>query len=156
MPRRGPINKRKRTPDPVYNSELVSRFVNNLMKRGKKSIAERIFYEAMEIMGEKSGKQPLEVFSRAMENVMPIVEVRARRVGGATYQVPVEVRQERRVSLAIRWILINSRKRSGNTMRERLASELLDAFNNAGASIKKREDTHKMAEANKAFAHYRW
>jgi small subunit ribosomal protein S7 len=156
MPRRGPISKRKRTPDPVYYSELVSQFVNNIMKRGKKSIAERIFYEAMDVIAEKVGKPPIEVFQKAMDNVMPVVEVRPRRVGGATYQVPVEVRSDRRVSLAIRWLLLNSRKRGGRTMCEKLANEFMDAYNGVGASVKKKDDTHKMAEANKAFAHYRW
>jgi small subunit ribosomal protein S7 len=156
MPRKGPVPKRKLTPDPVYGSELVSRFVNNIMKKGKKSIAEQIFYEAMEFMGEKLSKEPLVIFTQAMENVMPMVEVRARRVGGATYQVPTEVRVDRRVSLAMRWILTNSRKRAGRTMRDKLAAELMDAFQGIGPSVKKREDTHKMAEANKAFAHYKW
>lgn len=156
MPRRGPIQKRKRLPDPVYNSLMVTRFINNIMKKGKKSNAERIFYGAMEICAERSKKDPLEVFTKALDNVMPVVEVRPRRVGGATYQVPMEVRADRRVSLAFRWILTNTRKRKGRTMREKLADELLDAFNGVGSSVKKREDTHKMAEANKAFAHYRW
>ncbi len=156
MPRRGPVSKRERVPDPVYNSKLVSRFINSIMKKGKKSTAERIFYGAMDIIQEKIGKEPLEVFDKALENVMPIVEVRPRRVGGATYQVPMEVRAGRRVSLGIRWLLINTRKRGGKTMREKLASELMDAYNNVGGAIKKREDTHRMAEANKAFAHYRW
>lgn len=156
MPRKGPVPKRKLTPDPVYRSELVSRFVNNLMKKGKKSIAEQVFYGAMEFMGEKLNKEPMQIFNQAMENVMPMVEVRPRRVGGATYQVPMEVRAERKVSLAMRWILTNSRKRAGRTMREKLAAELMDAFQGIGPSVKKREDTHKMAEANKAFAHYKW
>ncbi len=156
MPRRGPVPKRKRIPDPVYNSELVTRFINNIMKKGKKSIAERIFYNAMEEISKKLGKDPMKVFNRALENVMPVVEVRPRRVGGATYQVPMEVRQDRRISLAIRWILQNARKRSGRSMQEKLAAELIDAYNGVGASIKKKEDTHRMAEANKAFAHYRW
>ncbi|MCE1247175.1 MAG: 30S ribosomal protein S7 [Firmicutes bacterium] len=156
MPRKGPVPKRKLTPDPVYGSELVSRFVNNIMKKGKKSIAEQVFYGAMEFMGQKLNKEPMQIFNQAMENVMPMVEVRPRRVGGATYQVPMEVRAERKVSLAMRWILTNSRKRAGRTMREKLAAELMDAFQGIGPSVKKREDTHKMAEANKAFAHYKW
>lgn len=156
MPRRGGILKRKRTPDPVYNSEMVSRFINSIMKMGKKSTAERIFYGAMEIIGDKLGKSPIEVFNKALDNVMPVVEVRPRRVGGATYQVPMEVRSDRRVSLAFRWVLGYTRKRSGKTMREKLAAELMDAYNGIGSSVKKREDTHKMAEANKAFAHYRF
>jgi len=126
------------------------------MKKGKKSIAEQVFYGAMEFMGEKLNKEPMQIFNQAMENVMPMVEVRPRRVGGATYQVPMEVRAERKVSLAMRWILTNSRKRAGRTMREKLAAELMDAFQGIGPSVKKREDTHKMAEANKAFAHYKW
>lgn len=156
MPRKGPVPKRKLLSDPVYHSQMVSRFVNNIMKKGKKSTAERIFYGAMDTIGEKLGKDPLKVFNQALDNVMPVLEVRPRRVGGATYQVPMEVRQERRVALAIRWILSNSRKKSGRTMKEKLASELMDAYQGIGASVKKREDTHKMAEANKAFAHYRW
>lgn len=156
MPRKGPVKKRKLMPDPVYNSQLVSKFVNNLMKQGKKSTAEKIFYGAMEIIGEKTGKDPLEVFTKALDNVMPVVEVRPRRVGGATYQVPMEVRADRKTALGFRWILINTRKRGGRTMIDKLSNELLDAYNGVGASVKKREDTHKMAEANKAFAHYRW
>lgn len=156
MPRKGPAEKRVHTPDPVYHSEMVSRFVNNIMKKGKKSVAEKIFYGAMDIIADKVGRNPLEVFNKAMQNVMPVVEVRPRRVGGATYQVPMEVRADRKVSLAMRWILSYSRKRSGKTMKEKLAAEIIDAYNNVGSSVKKREDTHKMAEANKAFAHYRW
>lgn len=156
MPRKGPVPKRKRTPDPVYHSELVSRFVDNIMKKGKKSLAERIFYNAMDEISRKTKKDPMIVFNKALENVMPMVEVRPRRVGGATYQVPMEVRQDRKIDLGIRWILKNARKRSGRTMREKLAAELTDAYQGIGASVKKREDTHKMAEANKAFAHYRW
>lgn len=156
MPRKGPVPKRKLTPDPVYNSELVSRMINNIMKRGKKSVAEKIFYNAMNIIGEKLGKPPIEIFNKALDNVMPIVEVRPRRVGGATYQVPMEVRTDRKIALGIRWILMNTRKRGGKSMEERLASEFIDAFQGVGSSVKKREDTHKMAEANKAFAHYRW
>ena len=156
MPRRGKVQKRKRLPDPVYNSELVTRCINNIMKMGKKSRAERIFYGAMEIIAEKTKKEPLEVFTKALENIMPVVEVRPRRVGGATYQVPVEVRPDRRVSLGYRWLLDKARNRSGRTMRERLAAELMDAYNGVGGAVKKREDTHRMAEANKAFAHYRF
>ena len=156
MPRRGSIPKKERTPDPVYNSDLVARFMNSIMKKGKKSLAERIFYGAMDTIAEKINKDPIKVFNQALENVMPILEVRPRRVGGATYQVPVEVRKDRRIALGIRWILLNSRKRSGRTMKEKLAAELMDAYQGIGSSVKKREDTHKMAEANKAFAHYRW
>jgi len=156
MPRKGPVPKRKRTPDPVYKSELMARFVNNIMKRGKKSLAERIFYGAMDTIAEKLGKDPLKVFTQALENVMPVLEVRPRRVGGATYQVPVEVRPDRRIALGMRWLLKNSRKRSGRTMKEKLAAEIMDAYQGIGATIKRKEDTHKMAEANKAFAHYRW
>jgi small subunit ribosomal protein S7 len=156
MPRKGPVRKRPITPDPVFNSLIAQRFINRLMVDGKKSVAEGIFYGALEIMEKKANQPGLELFERAVRNVMPVIEVRPRRVGGSTYQVPVEVRSERKTSLALRWIVTNSRKRSGRTMRERLAAELLDAANNAGASIKKKEDGHKMAEANKAFAHYRW
>lgn len=156
MPRKGPVTKRDVLPDPVYNSKLVTRFINNLMIDGKKGVAERIVYDAFDAIHAKTGKDALEVFDTAMKNVMPILEVRARRVGGANYQVPVEVRADRRVALGIRWIIINSRKRGERTMYERVAAELMDAANNTGAAVKKREDTHKMAEANKAFAHYRW
>src|SRR5579872_4106198 len=156
MPRKGPVRKRPITPDPVFNSQLAQRFINRLTMDGKKSTAERIFYDALEIMEKKANQPGLEIFERAVRNVMPVIEVRPRRVGGSTYQVPVEVRPDRKMSLALRWIVTNSRKRSGRTMRERLASELLDAANNTGASIKKKEDGHKMADANKAFAHYRW
>ncbi|MFQ5583889.1 MAG: 30S ribosomal protein S7 [Calditrichia bacterium] len=154
--RRRKAPERKVLPDPKYHSELVSKFINSMMLGGKKSIAEKIFYGAMDIVEKKMKKDPLEVFRKAMENVAPILEVRSRRVGGATYQVPVEVREKRRRSLAIRWIVTNSRKRSENTMAERLANELMAASRGEGASVKKREDTHKMAEANKAFAHFRW
>jgi small subunit ribosomal protein S7 len=153
--RRAP--ERKVLPDPKYGSVLVSKFINNLMKDGKKSIAEKIFYQAMDIIAEKmKTDNPVEVFTKAIENVAPILEVRSRRVGGATYQVPVEVREKRRISLAIRWIINYSRARGEKTMALRLANELMAAYKNEGASIKKREDTHKMAEANKAFAHFRW
>ena len=156
MPRKGPAQKREIIPDPVYNDRLVSRFINRLFTRGKKSVAEKIFYTAMENIGERSGREPLEVFQQAVKNTMPVVEVKPRRVGGATYQVPVEVRPERRTALAIRWLITNSRKRAGRTMIEKLSGELLDAANGTGASVKRREDTHRMADANKAFAHYRW
>ncbi|MDD4600517.1 30S ribosomal protein S7 [bioreactor metagenome] len=156
MPRKGPVPKRDVLPDPVYNSKLVTRFVNKVMLDGKKGVAETIVYDAFDIIRAKTGKDPLEVFDTAMKNVMPVLEVRARRVGGANYQVPVEVRPDRRLSLGIRWMVNYSRLRGEKTMRERLAAELLDAANNTGAAVKKKEDTHKMAEANKAFAHYRW
>ncbi len=156
MPRKGPVTKRDVLPDPVYNSKLVTRFINNLMVDGKKGIAEGIVYDAFDAIHAKTGKDALEVFDTALKNVMPILEVRARRVGGANYQVPVEVRADRKLALGIRWIITYSRKRGERTMYERVAAELMDASNNTGASVKKREDTHKMAEANKAFAHYRW
>ncbi len=156
MPRKGPPKKRNIYPDPVYGNRLLSRLINRVMLDGKKAVAEKIVYGALAIAEEKTRKPGIEVFETAMRNIMPVIEVRPRRVGGATYQVPVEVRPERRVSLALRWVVNNSRKRSGHTMVEKLAGELLDASNNTGASIKKREDGHKMAEANKAFAHYKW
>lgn len=142
--------------DPLYNSKLVTRLINNIMVDGKKGVAQKIIYSAFDIIKEKTGKEPLEVFEQAMENIMPTYEVKARRVGGATYQVPMEVRPERRQTLGLRWLTTYSRARSEKTMRERLAGEIIDATNNVGGSVKKREDTHKMAEANKAFAHYRW
>ena len=156
MPRRGNIAKRDVLPDPLYNSKLVTRLINNIMYDGMKGVAQKIVYGAFDIVAEKTGKNPLEVFEQAMENVMPALEVKARRVGGATYQVPMEVRPERRQTLGLRWITTYSRIRSEKTMRERLAGEILDAINGAGGAAKKRDDTHKMAEANKAFAHYRW
>lgn len=156
MPRKAFVRKREIPPDPVYGSVLVSKFINKIMYDGKRSVAESIFYGAMDIIQEKTGEDPLKVFQRALENVKPILEVKSRRVGGATYQVPIEVRPDRRLSLAVRWLIGYSRSRSENTMTESLAGEILDAYNNRGSSIKKREDTHKMAEANKAFAHYRW
>lgn len=157
MPRKKLLDKRPVAPDPTFNSVLVSKFTNGLMESGKKTVARRLFYDAMEIIGSKvSDNEPLAVFEGAMENVRPRVEVKSRRVGGATYQVPVEVRPERRNALAIRWIINFAKSRSGQTMSEKLAAELLDAFNSRGASVKKKDDTHKMAEANKAFAHYRW
>jgi small subunit ribosomal protein S7 len=156
MPRKGPVPKRDVLPDPVYNSKLISRFINKLMLSGEKSIAGSIMYGALELVQQKTNKDALEVFEAALKNVMPVLEVRARRVGGANYQVPVEVRPERRLTLGIRWLVNYSRNRGEKTMVERLANELIDASNNTGTSIKKKEDTHKMAEANKAFAHYRW
>ena len=156
MPRRGNIAKRDVLPDPLYNSKLVTSLVNNIMYDGKKGVAQKIVYGAFDIVAEKTGKDPLEVFEQAMENVMPSLEVKVRRVGGATYQVPMEVRPERRQTLGLRWISTYSRQRSEKTMKERLAGEILDAVNGAGGAAKKRDDTHKMAEANKAFAHYRW
>ena len=156
MPRKAFVRKREIAPDSVYGSVLVSKFISKIMYQGKKSIAESIFYGAMDIMREKSGDDPLKVFQKALDNVKPVLEVKSRRVGGATYQVPVEVRPERRLSLAIRWLIDYSRARGEKSMMGNLAAELLDAANNRGSSIKKREDTHKMAEANKAFAHYRW
>ena len=156
VPRRGFIAKRDVLPDPLYHSKLVTRLINNVMLDGKKGVAQKIVYDAFAIIAEKTGKEPLEVFEQAMENVMPQLEVKARRVGGATYQVPIEVRPERRQTLGLRWITIYTRARSERTMKERLANEILDAVNGVGGAAKKREDTHKMAEANKAFAHYRW
>ena len=157
MPRRKVVAKRQIDPDPRFNSVLVSKFINNLMQRGKKSVARGIFYDAMDLVADRvSEEPPLEVFEKAMEQVRPRVEVKSRRVGGATYQVPIEVRPERRNALAIRWLVGFSSKRSGRSMSEKLAGELIDAYNNRGSAVKKREDTHKMAEANKAFAHYRW
>ncbi|MDD6284678.1 MAG: 30S ribosomal protein S7 [Firmicutes bacterium] len=156
MPRRGFIAKRDVLPDPMYNSKLVTRLINNIMLDGKKGVAQKIVYDAFDIIKDKTGKEPLEVFEQAMENVMPQLEVKARRVGGSTYQVPIEVRPERRQTLGLRWITNYSRARSERTMKERLAGEIMDATNGLGGAFKKREDTHKMAEANKAFAHYRW
>ena len=156
MPRRGNVPKREVLPDPVYGSELVTRLVNNIMLDGKKGVAQKIVYGAFEIVAEKTGKDALEAFEEAMENIMPQLEVKARRVGGATYQVPIEVRPARRQTLALRWLVGYSRKRGEKTMKERLAGEIMDACNNVGASVKKREDMHKNAEANKAFAHFRW
>ena len=156
MPRRGFVPKRDVLPDPLYNSKLVTKLINNIMLDGKKGVAQKIVYDAFEIVKEKSGKEPVEMFKQAMENVMPSLEIKARRVGGATYQVPMEVRPERRQTLGLRWLTNYSRARSEKTMRERLANEILDACNNTGGAVKKREDTHKMAEANKAFAHFRW
>jgi len=156
MPRKGPIRPRPITPDPVYSSVLAQRFINRLMLDGKKSVAERIFYVAMDLLEQRSKRPALEVFETAVRNIMPVIEVRPRRVGGSTYQVPVEVRAERKVALALRWAVTNARKRAGRSMSEKLAGELYDAANNTGTSVKKKEDIHRMADANKAFAHYRW
>ena len=156
VPRRGFVPKREVLPDPLYNSTLVTKLVNAVMYDGKKGVAQKVVYGAFDIIKEKTGKDPQEVFVQAMENIMPVLEVKARRVGGATYQVPMEVRPERRQTLGLRWLVGYSRQRSEKTMRERLANEIMDATNNLGNSVKKRDDTHKMAEANKAFAHYRW
>lgn len=156
VPRRGSVPKREVPPDPVYGNPLATAMMNRLLLKGKKGVAEKIFYRAMEIIKEKTGKDPLEIFDRALKNVMPILEVRPRRVGGATYQVPVEVRPTRRTALGLRWIVTAARSRSERTMAEKLAAELIDASQGTGAAVKRREDTHKMAEANKAFAHYRW
>ena len=156
MPRRREVPKRDVLPDPKYNSKLVAKFMNNVMRRGKKSLAEQIFYGALDLIEQRSKQDPLEVFHKALDNVRPIIEVKSRRVGGATYQVPVEVRNERRDALAMRWIINYSKQRSEKTMVQKLAGELLDAAQSRGGSVKKREDTHRMAEANKAFAHFRW
>lgn len=156
MPRRRGVFKREIIPDPIYHDQMVTRFINKLIIDGKRGIAEKILYGSFAIIKEKTGEDPLEVFQQALQNVMPVLEVRPRRVGGATYQVPMEVRPERRTALAMRWIVTNARQRPERTMKERLAAELMDAANNTGLSIKKKEDTHRMAEANKAFAHYRW
>ena len=156
MARKGHVAKRDVLPDPIYNSKLVSRLINNIMQDGKKGTAQTILYNAFDIIAEKTGREPMEVFEEAIENIMPVLEVKARRIGGANYQVPVEVRPERRITLGLRWLVQYSRSRGEKTMEQRLANEIIDAANNTGASVKKREDTHKMAEANKAFAHYRW
>ena len=156
MPRKGAVPKRQILPDPRFNSKVLARFINKVMLAGKKSTAERITYSALDIIAEKMGRDAMDVFTQAMTNAMPLVEVRPRRVGGATYQVPMEVRPDRRQAMAMRWLIQFARKRPGHSMEEKLAGELMDAANNVGASVKKREDTHKMADANKAFAHYRW
>ena len=156
MPRKGPVPKRDVLPDPVYHSKTVTKFINKVMLSGKKSVAQRGVYDAFDTIREKTGQDPLEVFETALRNVMPVLEVKARRVGGANYQVPVEVRADRRMTLGIRWLVGYARLRGEKTMDARLSAELMDAANNTGAAIKKKEDTHKMAEANKAFAHYRW
>lgn len=156
MPRKGPVPKREILPDPVYGSRLAARFVNRLMLDGKKSTAEKIFYKALDVLAEKTGEDAIRAFEKAIENVKPHLEVKSRRVGGATYQVPVEVRPDRQVSLSIRWIITYARSRGEQGMVARLSGELLDAFNSRGGAVKKKEDTHRMAEANKAFAHFRW
>ena len=156
MPRRGNVPKREVLPDPLYNSVLVTKLVNSIMLDGKKGVAQKVVYGAFDIIKDKTGQEPLEVFTTAIENIMPSLEVKARRVGGATYQVPIEVRPERRQTLGLRWLTNYSRNRGEKTMKERLAGEIMDAANNTGSAVKKREDTHKMAESNKAFAHYRW
>jgi len=156
MPRRREIPKRDILPDPKYGSRLVTKFINNVMRKGKKSVAEQILYESFDIIAKRTKQDPLEVFKKALDNVKPVLEVKSRRVGGSTYQVPVEVRSSRRTALAIRWLIGYSQQRSEKSMTHKLAGELMDAANNRGASVKKKEDTHRMAEANKAFAHYRW
>ena len=156
MPRRRVATKRDIIPDPIYSSNLVTKFINGVMLQGKKSVAEKVFYGAMIKMGEKTGEEPLKVFKKAVDNVKPTLEVKSRRIGGATYQVPIEVNIDRRHTLAIRWIVINARKRNEKTMEDRLVGELLDALNNRGSAVKKKEEVHRMAEANKAFAHYRF
>jgi len=156
MPRKGHVPKREVLPDPIYNSELVTRIINKIMLEGKKGLAQKIFYGALETASTKLGKEPMEVLEGALKNIMPVLEVRPRRVGGATYQVPMEVRPERRQALGIRWLVNYSRSRGERTQVERLAGELADAFNSAGGAVKKREEVHKMADANKPFAHYRW
>lgn len=156
MPRKGPVAKRDVLPDPIYNSKLITRLINKMMIDGKRGKSQKILYSAFDIIRERSGKEPIEVFDMTLKNIMPVLEVKARRVGGANYQVPVEVRADRRTTLGLRWLVNYSRLRGEKTMEERLANEILDSANNTGASVKKREDTHKMAEANKAFAHYRW
>ena len=156
MPRRGNVPKREVLPDPLYNSVLVTKLVNSIMLDGKKGVAQKVVYGAFDIIKDKTGKEPLEVFTTAIENIMPSLETKSRRVGGSTYQVPMEVRPERRQTLGLRWLTTYSRNRGEKTMKERLAGEIMDAANNTGSSVKKREDPHKMAESNKAFAHYRW
>src|SRR5699024_5000269 len=156
MPRKGPVAKRDVLPDPIYNSKLVTRLINRIMIDGKKGKAQNILYKAFDLVKERTGQDPMEVFDQAMKNVMPVLEVKARRVGGANYQVPIEVKPDRRTTLALRWIVNYARLRGEKTMEERLANEIIDAANNTGAAVRKREEVHKMAEANKAFAHYRW
>jgi len=156
MPRKREVKKREILPDPKYHDTLITKFINGIMRRGKKSLAENIFYGALGIIEDRTHSDPLKIFKQAMDNVRPLIEVRPRRVGGATYQVPVEVRPARKIALATRWIVTFAKQRPEKTMREKLSGELIDAANNRGAAIKKKEDTHKMAEANKAFAHYRW
>ena len=156
MPRRGNVPKREILPDPLYNSPMVTRLINSIMLDGKKGVAQKVVYGAFEIINKKTGKEPHDVYLEALENIMPTLEVKARRVGGATYQVPIEVRPSRRQTLGLRWLVSYARNRNEKTMKERLAGEIMDASNNVGAAVKKREDTHKMADSNKAFAHYRW
>jgi small subunit ribosomal protein S7 len=156
MPRRREVPKRETLPDPIYGSTLITKFISCMMLEGKKSVAEHIFYGSLDVIKDRAKDDPVKIFKKAMDTVKPILEVKSRRVGGATYQVPVEVPQDRRTSLAIRWIISNARSRGEKTMKDKLAAEILDAANNRGGAIKKREDTHRMAEANKAFAHYRW
>ncbi|MDP4180038.1 MAG: 30S ribosomal protein S7 [Bacillota bacterium] len=156
MPRKGHVPKRDVLPDPLFNDKVVTKLINNLMLQGKKGVAQKICYDAFDILKAKTGKDPLEVFEQCLNNIMPVLEVKARRVGGATYQVPMEVRPERRQALGLRWLVSYSRARGERTMKERLAAEILDATNSLGGAYKKKEETHKMAEANKAFAHYRW
>ena len=156
MPRKGYIAKREVLPDPIYNSKVVTKLINNIMLDGKKGVAQRICYDAFEIVKDKTGRDAIEVFEEALNNIMPVLEVKARRVGGATYQVPIEVKPDRRQTLGLRWLVLYSRKRNERTMKERLAAEIIDATNNMGGAFKKKEDTHKMAEANKAFAQYKW
>ncbi|MGI5985101.1 MAG: 30S ribosomal protein S7 [Oscillospiraceae bacterium] len=156
MPRRGNVPKREILPDPMYNSVLVTKLINSIMLDGKKGVAQKVVYDAFDIIKQKTDRNPLEVFTEALNNIMPSLEVKARRVGGATYQVPIEVRPDRRQTLGLRWLTSYARKRNEKTMKERLSGEILDALNNTGGAVKKREDTHKMAESNKAFAHYRW
>ncbi|WP_202081235.1 30S ribosomal protein S7 [Caldalkalibacillus salinus] len=156
MPRKGPVTRRDVLPDPVYNSKLVTRLINRIMLDGKRGVAQRILYNAFDLIQERTGQEPMEVFDEALKNIMPVLEVKARRVGGSNYQVPVEVRPDRRTTLGLRWLVNYARLRGEKTMEERLAAEIIDASNNTGSAVKKREDVHKMAEANKAFAHYRW
>ena len=156
MPRKGPVPKREVLPDPIYSSVVVAKLINNIMLDGKKGTAQQIVYGAFDIVASKTGKEPLAAFEEALNNIMPVLETKSRRVGGSTYQVPLEVSPARRQTLGLRWLTANARKRSERTMKERLAGELMDALNNTGASVKKKEDTHRMAEANKAFAHYKW
>lgn len=156
MPRKGSVPKREVLPDPIYHSQILTKVINQMMLDGKKGTADKICYGALEIASEKAGKPAMEVFNQALKNISPVLEVKARRVGGANYQVPVEVRSDRRQTLAIRWLVNYARQRNGKSMQEKLAAEILDAYNNTGGAVKKREDTHRMAEANKAFAHYRW
>ena len=156
MPRKGHTQKRDVLADPIYNNKVVTKLINNIMLDGKKGIAQKIVYDAFDIIKEKTGSEPMDVFTKALENVMPQLEVKARRVGGSTYQVPMEIRAERRQTLGIRWLVLFSRKRGEKTMKERLAAELMDAYNSTGASVKRKEEMHRMAEANKAFAHFRW